>query len=71
MDLVTALQIFERAVSTGSLSQVAREMNMSQPAAARHVAMLEHRFRVPLIHRSTRGIAARRAAICWSMPNPS
>jgi DNA-binding transcriptional LysR family regulator len=61
MDLVTALQIFERAVSTGSLSQVAREMNISQPAAARHVAMLEHRFRVPLIHRSTRGIAATEA----------
>jgi DNA-binding transcriptional LysR family regulator len=61
MDFVMALQIFERAVSTGSLSQVAREMRMSQPAAARHVMMLEHRFGVALVHRSTRGIAATEA----------
>jgi DNA-binding transcriptional LysR family regulator len=57
MDLVTALRIFQRAVETGSFSQVAREMSMSQPAASRHIAMLEQRFGVALIHRSTRGVA--------------
>jgi DNA-binding transcriptional LysR family regulator len=57
MDLVTALRIFDRAVATGSFSQVAREMGMSQPAASRHITMLEQRFGVALMHRSTRGIA--------------
>jgi DNA-binding transcriptional LysR family regulator len=57
MDLVTAFRIFDRAVETGSFSQVAREMGMSQPAAARHITMLEQRFGVALLHRSTRGIA--------------
>ncbi len=57
MDLVIALRVFDRACATGSLSQVAREMSMSQPAAARHVAMLEDRFGASLLHRSTRGIA--------------
>jgi DNA-binding transcriptional LysR family regulator len=61
MDLITALRVFERAVATGSLSQVARETGMSQPAAARHVTMLEQRFNAPLLHRSTRGIAATEA----------
>ncbi len=61
MDLVTALRVFERAVTTGSLSQVAREMGMSQPAASRHVSMLEHHFGAALLHRSTRGIVATEA----------
>ncbi len=57
MDLVTALRIFDRAAATGSFSQVAREMGMSQPAASRHINLLEQRFGVALMHRSTRGIA--------------
>jgi DNA-binding transcriptional LysR family regulator len=61
MDLLTALRVFERAAVTGSLSRVAAQMGLSQPAASRHVSMLEERFGVALLHRSPRGVVATEA----------
>ena len=58
MDRVTGLQLFIRVVETGSFSKAAEELHVAQPTATKHVAALEQRLGVRLLHRSTRGVTA-------------
>jgi DNA-binding transcriptional LysR family regulator len=54
LDRVTGMQVFARVASLGSLSAAARALGMSQTMATKHVAALEDRLGVKLLHRTTR-----------------
>jgi len=54
LDRLTGMQVFARVVALGSLSAAARELGMSQTMATKHVAALETRLGVKLLHRTTR-----------------
>lgn len=54
LDRVTGMQVFSRVATLGSLSAAARALNMSQTMATKHVAALEDRLGVKLLHRTTR-----------------
>lgn len=53
---VDSLALFVKAAELGSLTKAADESNMSLAAASRRIALLEHRFKVSLFDRSSRGI---------------
>lgn len=57
LDRVTGMQVFSRTVSLGSLAGAARALGMSQTMATKHIAALEDRLGVKLIHRTTRRIS--------------
>ena len=57
MDRLTGIQIFARAVETGSFSKAARDLNLTQPTVTKHVASLEQKLGARLINRNTRGIS--------------
>jgi DNA-binding transcriptional LysR family regulator len=54
LDRLTGMQVFARVAGLGSLSAAARELGMSQTMATKHVAALETRLGVKLLHRTTR-----------------
>ncbi len=54
LDRFTGLQVFSRVAALGSLSAAARALGMSQTMATKHVAALEARLGVKLLHRTTR-----------------
>ena len=54
MDRITGLRVFSRVASLGSLSAAARSLGMSQTMATKHLAALEERLGIKLVHRSTR-----------------
>lgn len=54
LDRITGLQVFSRVAALGSLSAAARALGMSQTMATKHVAALETRLGVKLLHRTTR-----------------
>ena len=54
LDRVTAMQIFTRVAALGSLSGAARALGISQTMATKHMAALEDRLGVKLLHRTTR-----------------
>jgi DNA-binding transcriptional LysR family regulator len=54
LDRVTSMQIFVRVAALGSFSAAARALNLSQTMVTKHVAALEERLGVKLLHRSTR-----------------
>lgn len=54
LDRVTGLQVFSRVAALGSLSAAARALGMSQTMATKHMAALEQRLGVKLLHRTTR-----------------
>jgi DNA-binding transcriptional LysR family regulator len=54
MDRLTAIEIFIRAVDTGSFSATARHYNIGQPAVSKAVAQLEEWLGVKLLLRTTR-----------------
>jgi DNA-binding transcriptional LysR family regulator len=54
LDRVTGMQVFARVAALGSLSAAARALGMSQTMATKHVAALEERLGVKLLHRTTR-----------------
>lgn len=56
LDQVTGMQVFARVAALGSLSGAARALGMSQTMATKHVAALEERLGVKLLHRTTRKI---------------
>lgn len=56
LDRFTGLQVFSQIVAQGSLSAAARSLGMSQTMATRHLAALEERLGVKLVHRTTRRI---------------
>ncbi len=53
-DRITGMQIFARVAALGSLSAAARALGMSQTMATKHIAALEDRLGVKLLHRTTR-----------------
>lgn len=54
LDRVTSMQVFARVATLGSLSAAARVLGMSQTMATKHMAALEDRLGVKLMHRTTR-----------------
>lgn len=54
LDRVTGMQVFARVSALGSLSAAARALGMSQTMATKHMATLEERLGVRLLHRTTR-----------------
>lgn len=54
LDRVTGMQVFARVASLGSLSAAARDLGMSQTMATKHIAAVEERLRIKLLHRTTR-----------------
>lgn len=54
LDRITGLRVFQRVSSLGSLSAAARALSMSQTMATKHMAALELRLGVRLLHRTTR-----------------
>ncbi len=54
LDRLTGMQVFASVASLGSLSAAARSLGMSQTMATKHMAALEARLDVKLLHRTTR-----------------
>lgn len=54
LDRLTGMQVFARVAALGSLSGAARALGMSQTMATKHVAALETRLGIKLLHRTTR-----------------
>jgi DNA-binding transcriptional LysR family regulator len=57
LDRLTGIQIFARAVETGSFSKAARDLSLTQPTVTKHVASLERKLGARLLNRNTRGIS--------------
>ncbi|WP_262268094.1 LysR family transcriptional regulator [Microvirga yunnanensis] len=57
LDRVTGMQVFVRVATLGSFSAAARALHLSQTMVTKHVAALEDRLGVKLLHRSTRKLA--------------
>ena len=57
MDLLRALNTFDRIIETGSFSAVARETNSCQSAVTRLIGQLEAHFGLRLFHRTTRHLS--------------
>lgn len=62
-DRLQELAAFVRAAETGSFSQVARELGVSQPTVSRMVASLEARLGVKLLLRTTRQVTPTDAGV--------
>ena len=54
LDRLTGMQVFASVAVLGSLSAAARSLGMSQTMATKHMAAIEARLGVKLLHRSTR-----------------
>jgi DNA-binding transcriptional LysR family regulator len=54
LDRVAGMQVFMRVAALGSLSAAARALQMSQTMVTKHVAAIESRIGVKLMHRTTR-----------------
>src|SRR5580658_4931672 len=56
MDRLAAMEIFVRAVDSGSFSGAAKQLRIGQPAVSKMIAQLEDRLGVRLLLRSTHGL---------------
>jgi DNA-binding transcriptional LysR family regulator len=54
LDRVTGMQVFARVAALGTLSAAARSLRMSQTMATKHIAAIEQRLGIKLLHRTTR-----------------
>jgi DNA-binding transcriptional LysR family regulator len=54
LDRLTSLQVFVKVAGLGSLTAAAQALAMSQTMATKHMAALEGRLGVKLLHRTTR-----------------
>ena len=54
MDVLLSMSVFRRVAETGSFSEVARELGLSQPTVSKHIAALEKHLNIKLLNRSTR-----------------
>ena len=54
LDRVSGMQVFARVAQLGTLSAAARALGMSQTMATKHIAAIEERLGVKLVHRTTR-----------------
>lgn len=57
MDLITAMETFERCIERGSFSAAARDLRVSQPHVTRCIQYLEARLKANLFRRSTRQLS--------------
>ncbi|MHC2106702.1 LysR family transcriptional regulator [Methylobacterium sp. CM6246] len=57
MDKLDAMRMFVRVVESGSFSQAARDLNVSQPTASKQLAALEARLGTQLLTRNSRTLA--------------
>ena len=57
MDKLDAMRMFLRVVESGSFSQAARDLNVSQPTVSKQVAALEARLGTQLLARHSRTLA--------------
>ena len=65
-DLVS-LALFVRAVDTKSLSKAAEQSHIALAAASRRIALLEHRYGVKLLYRSSQGVEATPAGMAFAV----
>jgi DNA-binding transcriptional LysR family regulator len=56
LDRVTGMQVFARVAALGSLSAAARALGLSPTMMTKHVAAIEDRLGVKLLHRTTRRV---------------
>lgn len=56
LDRLTGMQVFAQVAELGSLSAAARALGMSQTMATKHIAAIEERLDVKLLHRTTRRV---------------
>ncbi len=54
LDRITSMQVFIRVAALGSFSAAARSLDLSQTMVTKHIAALESRLGIKLLHRSTR-----------------
>jgi DNA-binding transcriptional LysR family regulator len=54
LDRITSMQVFVRVAALGSFSAAARSLDLSQTMVTKHIAALESRLGIKLLHRSTR-----------------
>ena len=57
LDRLTGLEVFAKVSGTGSFSAAGRALGMSQTMVTKHIAALEARLGVKLLHRSTRRLS--------------
>jgi DNA-binding transcriptional LysR family regulator len=57
MDKLDAMRMFVRVVESGSFSQAARDLNVSQPTVSKQLAALEARLGTQLLARNSRSLA--------------
>lgn len=57
LDRILGMQVFARVAALGSLSGAARALGMSQTMATKHIAAIEDRLGVRLLHRTTRRVS--------------
>ena len=57
MDKLNAMRMFVRVVESGSFSQAARDLNVSQPTVSKQLAALEVRLGTQLLARNSRTLA--------------
>ncbi len=57
LDRVTGMRVFARVAALRSLSAAARALGMSQTMATKHIAAVEERLGVKLLHRTTRRLS--------------
>ena len=57
LDRILGMQVFAQVAALGSLSSAARALGMSQTMATKHMAALEARLGVRLLHRTTRRVS--------------
>jgi len=65
-DLVS-LALFVRAVDTKSLSKAAEQVHIALAAASRRIALLEHRYGVKLLYRSSQGVEPTPAGLALAL----
>ncbi|MCK1383567.1 LysR family transcriptional regulator [Bradyrhizobium sp. 21] len=56
-DKLDAMRMFVRVVESGSFSQAARDLNVSQPTVSKQLAALEARLGTQLLARNSRALA--------------
>lgn len=54
MNVLLSMKVFRRVAETRNFSEVARELDLSQPTVSKHVAALEKHLNVKLLSRTTR-----------------
>ena len=65
-DLVS-LALFVRAVDAKSLSKAAQQSHIALAAASRRIGLLEHRYAVKLLYRSSLGVEPTPAGLCLAI----